>query len=103
MHNLKTNFDKFFDITKSVFKYRLNKSDNFFYYPNKPELSDCEMIALSITGESIGIDSENYFWEKLNSDHKNDFPGLIDRGNNTNVKEKMRNENSSILPAYLFD
>jgi len=30
MHNLKANFDKFFNITKSVFKDRLNKSDNFF-------------------------------------------------------------------------
>jgi len=81
MHNLKTNFDKFFNITKSVFKDRLNESDNFFFYPNKPKLSDCEIIALSITGESIGIDSENYFWGKLKSDHKNDFPGLIDRSN----------------------
>ena len=30
MHNLKTNFDKFFNITKSVFKDRLNKSDNYW-------------------------------------------------------------------------
>ena len=61
MHNLKTNFDKFFNITKSVFKDRLNKSDNFYFYPNKPKLSDCEIIALSVTGESLGIDSESYF------------------------------------------
>ena len=55
MHNLKTNFDKFFNITKSVFKDRLNESDNFFSYSNKPKLSDCVIIALSVTGESIGI------------------------------------------------
>jgi hypothetical protein len=36
---------------------------------------------LSVTGESIEIDSENYFWEKLKSDHKNDFPRLIDSSN----------------------
>ena len=81
MHNLKTNFDKFFNITKSVFKDRLNQADNFYFYPNKPKQSDCEIIALSVTGESIGIDSENYFWGKLKSDHKNDFPRLIDRSN----------------------
>jgi len=81
MHNLKTNFDKLFNITKSVFKDRLNKSDNFFLYPNKPKLSDCEIIALSVTGESIGIDSANYFWGKLRSDHKDDFPRVIDRSN----------------------
>jgi hypothetical protein len=81
MHNLKTNFDKFFDITKLVFKDRLNKSDNFYLYLNEPKLSDCEIIALSVTGESIGIDSENYFWGKLKSDHKADSPRLIDRSN----------------------
>ena len=61
MHNLKTNFDKLFNITKSVFKDRLNQSDNYYFYPNKPKLSDCEIIALSVTGESLGIDSESYF------------------------------------------
>ena len=81
MHNLKTNFDKFFNISKSVFKDRLNQSDNFFFYPNKPKLSDCEIIALSVTGESLGIDSESYFWGKLKFDHKDDFPRLIDRSN----------------------
>jgi len=55
MHNLKTNFDKFYNITKSVFKDRLKESDNFYLYSNKPKLSDCEIIALSVTGESIGI------------------------------------------------
>lgn len=81
MHNLKTNFDKFFNITKSVFKDHLNEYDNFKFYPHRPKLSDCEIIALSITGEAIGIDSENYFWGKLKCDHNLDFPGLIDRSN----------------------
>ena len=81
MHNLKTNFDKFFNITKSVFKDCLNQADNYYFYPNKPKLSYCEIIALSVTGESIGIDSENYFWGKLKSDHKDDFPRLIHRSN----------------------
>ena len=81
MHNLKTNFDKFFNITKSVFKDRLNQSDNFYFYPNKPKLSDCEIIALSVTGESLGIESESYFWGKLKFDHKDDFPRLIHRSN----------------------
>ncbi len=81
MHNLNTNFDKFFNITKSVFKDRLNDSGNLFFYPNKPKLTDCEIIALSVTGESLGIDSENYYWGKLKFDHKDDFPGLIDHSN----------------------
>ncbi len=89
MHNLKTNFEKFFNITKSVFKDRLNQADNFYFYPNKPKLSDCEIIALSVTGESIGIDSENYFWGKLKSDHKGDFPGLIHRSNFNRRRKRL--------------
>ncbi len=69
MHNLKSNFDKFFHISKSFLSSELNEHDNLFPYSNKPKLSDCEIIVLSITGESIGIDSENYFWGKLKVDH----------------------------------
>ncbi|MEZ5196503.1 MAG: hypothetical protein R2764_08915 [Bacteroidales bacterium] len=62
MHNLKSNFDKFFNITKSVFINRINSYDNFFVYRNMPKMSDCQIIALAVTGETLGIDSENYFW-----------------------------------------
>ena len=79
MHNLKTNFDKILDITKSFFQGSLNADGNFYFYPNKPKMSDCEVIALSILGETIGIDSENYLFGKLKSDHHEDFPNLISR------------------------
>ena len=79
MHNLKTNFDKILDITKSFFQGSLNADGNYYFYPNKPKMSDCEVIALSILCESIGIDSENYLFGKLNSDHHEDFPNLIHR------------------------
>lgn len=81
MHNLKSNFDRFFNITKSIFKNRIDQFDNFFDYRNKPKLSDCQIIALAVTGESLGIDSESYFWGKLKSDHAYDFPSLTDRSN----------------------
>ena len=81
MHNLKTNFDKFFGITKSFFANRINGFDNFQVYHRTPKMSDCQIIALALTAESIGIDSENYFFGKLKSDHAADFPSLIDRSN----------------------
>ena len=81
MHDLFSNFNKFFNITKSVFKNRINQYDNFFEYRNRPKMSDCQIIALTITGESLGIDSESYFWGKLQSDHITDFPNLIHRCN----------------------
>ena len=79
MHNLKTNFDKILDITKSFFQDSLNTDGNYYFYPNKPKMSDCEVIALSVLCETIGIDSENYLFGKLKSDHLKDFPNLIHR------------------------
>lgn len=79
MHNLKTNFDKILDITKSFFKDSIDADGNYYFYPNKPKMSDCEVITLSVLCESIGIDSENYLFGKLNSDHFKDFPNLIHR------------------------
>ncbi len=41
MHNLKSNFDRFFNITKSVFENRIDCNDSFFPYRRKLKLSDC--------------------------------------------------------------
>ena len=37
------------------------------------------MIALSLTAECLGIDSENYLFSKLNKEYLNDFENLISR------------------------
>lgn len=81
MHNLSSNFYLFLDITKSVFKSAINANGNFKFYPRLPKLSDCQIIALSLTAESIGIDSENYLFGKLKKDYQADFPNLIHRCN----------------------
>ncbi len=81
MHNLSTNFNQFLEITKSVFKSAINEDNNFRFYPRKPKLSDCEIIALVLTAESLGIYSENYLFGKLKHDYSTEFPGLIHRCN----------------------
>lgn len=81
MHNIKTNFDKFYKIVKSSLQQELNEDDNLQFYSNKPKMNDCSIIALSICTEAIGIDSENYLWSKILKDYKLDFPLLIDRSN----------------------
>lgn len=89
MHNLKTNFDKFLGITKSFFIDQINVFDNFQTYPRNPKMSDCQIIALALTCESIGIDSENYFFGKLKSDHSSDFINLIDRSNFNRRRKRL--------------
>lgn len=88
MHNLSTNFRQFSEITKSVFKSSINTDGNFKFYPRKPKLSDCEIIAMVLTAESLGIDSENYLFGKLKNDYSSEFPSLIHRCN-FNRRRKM--------------
>jgi len=89
MHNLKTNFDKFLSITKYFFADCINEFGNFQPYPKKPKMSDSEIIALSLTGESIGIDSENYFWTKLQTDYSSFFPNLIERSRYNRRRKRL--------------
>lgn len=89
MHNLSTNFRLFLDITKSVFKSAVNQDGNLKFYPRKPKLSDCEILALTLAAESIGIDSETYLFGKLNKDYCRDFPHLIHRCNYNRRKKVL--------------
>jgi hypothetical protein len=54
-------------------------------------MSDCEIIALSIMGEPIGIDSENCLFGKLKSDRHMDFPNLIDRNRFNRRRKRLGN------------
>ncbi|RYX84982.1 IS982 family transposase [bacterium] len=87
MHNLTTNFTIFLNITKSVFKSSINTDYNFKFYPRKPKLSDCDILALALSAESIGIDSETYLFGKLKNDYFEQFPHLIHRCNFNRLKK----------------
>jgi hypothetical protein len=102
MHNLSSNFYLFLDTTKSVFKSSITADGNFKFYPRQPKLSDCEILALSVTAESIGIDSENYLFGKLKKDYKADFPNLIHRCN-FNRRRKLLAPYLKQLNQFLAD
>ena len=57
MHNIKANFDIIFDICKSIFKDDVLDDDNFHRYPNKQKMSDLQLAPMSLTAESLSIDS----------------------------------------------
>jgi hypothetical protein len=79
MHNIRTNFSRFYRICKEFFEYETDSSGNFQSYPRKPALSDVQVVALSCTMEALGIDSENLLWSKLKTDYASLFPHLIHR------------------------
>jgi len=89
MHNLKTNFDKFLQLIYKHLSKELLSDGNFKFYPRQPKLSDSAILALTLCSEALSIDSENYFWSKLKTDHSNDFPILIDRSNFNRRKKNL--------------
>jgi hypothetical protein len=92
MHNIKTNFDKIFNLSKFYLKDSIvDSSYNFQLYRNKPKMSDCEIIALSLCSEALSIDSENSFWKKLKVEYALDFPNLIDRSNYNKRRRRLQN------------
>ena len=79
MHNIRTNFSKFYGICKELFEKEVDTRKNFQFYPVPPKMHDLEVVALSCCMEALGIDSENLMWSKLKTDYPNLFPNLIDR------------------------
>ncbi len=54
-------------------------------------MSDSYLIALSILGETIGIDSENYLFGKFKSDHLKSFFNLISRSRFNRRRKRLGN------------
>jgi hypothetical protein len=53
MHNFKANYDKILEVLN-----QLEIKDNYLHQIRKPKLSDKELIAINLTSEYLGIDSE---------------------------------------------
>lgn len=79
MHNIRTNFSKFYGICKELFEQEVNNKKNFQFYPVEPKMNDLEIVALACCMEALSIDSENLLWSKLKTDYASLFPNLIDR------------------------
>lgn len=78
MHNLYAIFAKFLEICKQMADNLVNEQGNIPRRGVIPRFSDLEVVALSMTSESLGIDSESFFFAKL-QEYKRDIPHLISR------------------------
>ena len=78
MRNLTANFGKILDICKEFSKNLVNERGNLPRRGVVPRFSDLEVIALSLTAEQCGIDSESLLFSCL-EEYKADFPNLISR------------------------
>lgn len=79
MHCIKANFDKILLVLKEVLGNDFPEDGNILRPGPKPKFTDMEVIALSLTAEIMGIDSECLLFAKLMSTYRYSFPFLLSR------------------------
>lgn len=79
MRNFIANFVRILGICKDFAGNRVNELGNVPRCGVVPKFSDLEVIALGITAEAFGFDSENLLLHRLHNECKEDFPNLISR------------------------
>ncbi|WP_276878935.1 IS982 family transposase [Bacteroides heparinolyticus] len=79
MRNFIANFVRILGICKDFAGNRVNALGNVPRCSVVLKFSDTEVIALGITAEAFGFDSENLLFHRLHNECKNDLPNLISR------------------------
>ena len=79
MHNFVAKFGKILEICKQFAGNRVNEKGNIPRRGVVPTFSDIEVVALSITAEAFSIDSENYLFNRLNTECPGAIANLITR------------------------
>ena len=79
MHNLYTKFVKILEICKQFSENLVNENGNVPRRGPIPKFSDLEVVALSLTAESEGIDSEKWLFGYKLQEYKDNIPNLISR------------------------
>lgn len=79
MRNFIAKFAKSLEICKDFAGNRVNELGNVTRCGVVPKFSDLEVIALGITAEAFGFDSENLLFHRLHNECKDDLPHLISR------------------------
>jgi hypothetical protein len=93
MRNLTANIAKFRQLLINAYGADNLTNGNLRHYPNQPNATDIETIAISLATESQGIISENYLFQILESDYKSYRQTLPDRSN--------YNQNKRALQAFI--
>ncbi len=88
MRNFILNFVRILGICKDFAGNRVNELGNVPRCGVVPKFSDFEVIALGITAEAFGFDSENFLFHRLHKECKEDLPHLISR-RQFNVRRKL--------------
>jgi hypothetical protein len=81
----------------SFFHFDVDKFWNFYFYPNRPNVSDIQIIAMSITMEAIGICFENLLFAKLQSAYPMLYERFPNLRNFNNRRKKLQSKIDKIM------
>ncbi len=79
MYNLHAKFAKILEICKQFSQNLVNEDGNVVRPGPVPKFSDLEVVALSLTAEAEGIDSEKWLFDNKLQEYKDSFPNIISR------------------------
>ena len=99
MHNFVAKFGKILEICKQFAGNQVNEKGNVTRCGVVPTFSDLEVVALSITAEAFSIDSENYLFNRLNTECPGAIPNLITRRQYNQRRKKTMMLGESIRQA----
>lgn len=88
MRNFMANFVRILQICKDFAKNRVNELGNVPRRGAVQKFSDLEVIALGITAEASGFDSENLLFYRLRNECRDELPNLVSR-RQFNVRRKL--------------
>ena len=99
MHNFVAKFGKILEICKQFAGNRVNENGNIPRRGVVPTFSDIEVVALSITAEAFSIDSENYLFNRLNTECPGAIANLITRRQFNQRRKQTRGLGEEIRQA----
>lgn len=99
MRNFVAKFGKILKICTKFAENQVNEKGNITRCGVVPTFSDLEVVALSITAEAFSIDSENYLFNRLNSECPGAIPSLITRRQYNQRRKKTMSLGESIHQA----
>jgi hypothetical protein len=92
VHHIKATYDKITHALNEV----LSEQPSIFKSELRPgpkhRFTDIDVIALSLTADFIGVNSENYLFASINSDYKNHFPNLLSRRQYNDRRKRLENK-----------
>ena len=99
MHNFVAKFGKILEICKQFAGNHVNEKGNIPRRGVVPTFSDIEVVALSITAEAFSIDSENYLFNRLNTECPGAIANLITRRQFNQRRKQTRGLGEEIRQA----